>query len=300
MFHKLKREIGFKQYDFQNEDFVASDKFWIEDKELHLKEFDRTDGNCCFNHQIGLPKLKKEPFNELQIFDYEMEIIRNIEQNKYYALNKARGIGATEIILRWILFKAVQNKIPSRKFLIIPGTRAELARDCIRRIYHLTKKIPNRHVKSSTQEKIVIGQSEIIALPANEDSIRGYENVDIIFADEAAHWDLLDDDTVLEAIEPHRTKSDAHIIIVSTPNGRRGFFASIFFNESTKYFRDRKPWDVAKDLIDQDEIEKIRNEDFYRYGQEYNCQFLSSRYAAFPPALLKIARQNSLEYQLVD
>lgn len=253
-----------------------------------------------FNESIGLPISKIPPFKELPIFDYELNIISNIEKYKDYALNKARGIGATEIILRWILFRAIQNNIPGRKFLIVTGIRLGLARDHIKRMINLCYNIPGV-IKQSSQYNIIINNSEIIAIPANPAAIRGYENVEVIFADEAAHWDLLDDDPVLEAIEPHRTKSNAHIIVVSTPNGRRGFFAKIFHNPESKYYKDVNPWTVSEGLlIDRVEVEKVQKEDYYRFEQEYNCQFLTVRYAAFPPEVLAIVQSNSMEYQLSD
>lgn len=253
-----------------------------------------------FNLFIGLPKSKIPPFKEFPIFGYEFDIISNIKKYKDYALNKARGIGATEIILRWILFQAIHNKIPGRKFLIVTGIRLGLAKDHIKRIIQLCEKIPEA-INQSSQYSITINQSEILAIPANPAAIRGYENVEAIFADEAAHWDLLDDDPVLEAIEPHRTKSDAHVIIVSTPNGKRGFFAQIFHNPESKYYKDVKPWTVSEGLlIARDEVEKVQKEDYYRFEQEYNCQFLTTRYAAFPSEVLAAARQNSEEYQLGD
>lgn len=275
--------------------------FWINDKEKHRKLFEETNGNCCLNHQIGLPTSKIPPHKEMPLFGYELDIIENILKYKDYALNKARGIGATEIILRLTVMFAIQNEIPNRKFLIINGIRAELAKDHIRRLVELCSRISDSILVNASQDVIKIGKSQIIAMPASPAAIRGYENVGAIFADEAAHWNLLDDDPVLEAIEPHRTKSDAHIIIVSTPNGRRGFFAKIFHNPETKYCRDTKPWTVSESLlIDRLEVEKIKNEDVYRYEQEYDCKFLTSKYSAFPAEVLGIAEKNSEEYQLSD
>jgi hypothetical protein len=251
-----------------------------------------------FNELIGLPTSKIPPFEKFPIFDYEFELISNIEHYKDYALNKARGIGATEIILRWILFQAIHNKIPRRKYLIVTGIRLGLAKDHIRRVQEMCINIPEV-VRESSQYHITINQSEIIAIPANPTAIRGYENVGVIFADEAAHWNLLDDGPVLEAIEPHRTKSDANIIIVSTPNGRRGFFGELFHNPDTKYFRDTKNWSVSEGLlIDTSKVEKIKKEDPYRFEQEYNCKFLSTRYSAIPQEILEITSQNSVVYQL--
>jgi hypothetical protein len=278
---------------------IISTVFWIADAQTHEKKFKTTSGNCCFNHQIGLPRIKIEPFCEMGLADYEIDIINLVEKFKLYALNKARGIGATELFLRWILFKAIHNTIEGRKFLIITGISGELAKNYIQRMTELCRNIP--YVISKTQDRIVVGKSQIIAMAANPDAIRGYENVGVIFADEAAHWDLLDDDAVLQAIEPHRTKSDAHIIIVSTPNGRRGFFAKIFHNPETQYYTDYRPWYVTEGLlIDRAEVEKIVKEDYYRFEQEYNCKFLTTKYSAFPEEVLVIAEQNSEAYQLYD
>lgn len=291
MFQKLKKELGTQNID----NVEVSDVFWIRDKEKHQKELQKTNGNCCFNHQIDLPISKIPPCKEMPIFGYEMDIIENIERYKDYILNKARGIGATEIILRWILFCTIHNQIPSRKFLIITGIRGDLANEYITRISNLCKNIP--YVRSKTQNKILINNSEIIALPANEDAIRGYENVGVIFADEAAHWDLRNDDRVLASIEPHRTKSDAHIIIVSTPNGRRGFFSKIFHDQESRFHKDTKPWTVSEGLlINREDVEKIKKEDFYRYEQEYDCQFKTTRYPAFPRKTLEKSDEFAEDY----
>ena len=253
-----------------------------------------------FNELIGMPKSKIPPFEQMPLYQYELDIVSNILSNKYYVLNKARGIGATEIILRLILHMAILNPIPHRKFLIITGTRSELARDHLRRIAEMCYSITDKIHVSISDEQITINNSEIIAIPANPSAIRGYENVEMIFADEAAHWNLVDDEPVLQAIEPHRTKSDAHIVIVSTPNGMRGFFAKIFHNPNTKYYTDTIPWHVASELISAQELEKVKKEDYYRFEQEYNCKFLTTKYAAFPSEVLDVMEQYSEAYQLED
>lgn len=253
-----------------------------------------------FNGLIGLPTRKVPPFEPMPLFEYELDMVSNISSHKYYALNKARGIGATEIILRLILHMAILNKIPQRKFLIITGTRSALAQDHLRRIAEMCERISGLIDHTISDECIRVNNSEIIAMPASPAAIRGYENVEMIFADEAAHWNLVEDDSVLQAIEPHRTKSDAHIVIVSTPNGMRGFFAKIFHNPATKYHTQTIQYDLAPELISQDEVAKVRAEDYYRFEQEYNCKFLTTKYSAFPSEVLDKLEQNSQEYQLYD
>ena len=47
---------------------------------------------------------KKHP-----IFDYELQVISALEGNSDVLINKARGLGITELILRYMAFLAVRN-----------------------------------------------------------------------------------------------------------------------------------------------------------------------------------------------
>ena len=42
--------------------------FWHWDKERHTQEYIRTNGQCCFNHVVGLPQKDKK---EYPLFDYK-------------------------------------------------------------------------------------------------------------------------------------------------------------------------------------------------------------------------------------
>jgi hypothetical protein len=37
-------------------DILRNKPFWTWDREQHREEYKRTDGDCCFNHIIGLPQ----------------------------------------------------------------------------------------------------------------------------------------------------------------------------------------------------------------------------------------------------
>ena len=54
--------------------------FWIWDKQQHKLEDIRTDGDCCFNHIIGLPI--KETI-EKPIFDYEKILYDSLLDNDF-------------------------------------------------------------------------------------------------------------------------------------------------------------------------------------------------------------------------
>jgi hypothetical protein len=58
--------------------------------------------NCCFNHIIGLP-VKND--NEYPLFDYELDVIKAIEENRNVFIKKSRGLGITELIIRYLTWK---------------------------------------------------------------------------------------------------------------------------------------------------------------------------------------------------
>jgi hypothetical protein len=80
-----------------NLDIFTGKPFWISDKQKHDLEFLITNGQCCFNHIIGLPVKNGK---EYPIFDYELDVVDKIENHRNIWIKKASGIGATELILR--------------------------------------------------------------------------------------------------------------------------------------------------------------------------------------------------------
>lgn len=248
---------------------------------------------CCFNHQIGLPKKKfKDEFDvdresdPIDIYDYEKNIIENYDREKYYALNKVRGAGITEVLaVRHMAYKyAVINKILGRKYVLAAGINLSLSVGILRRMVELLKPFPfvYKEMPNITNPKRILfkGGGEAIALPADPNASRGLENVGDVLLDESGFWGLVDDEPVLKAFEPFVTKSGAHIGVFSTPNGQRGFFWTKIFNPEiiTKYFRDVLTLDMVRNvkipIIDIEEVDRTRETDPDLYAQEYNNQFI--------------------------
>jgi hypothetical protein len=48
-----------------------------------------TNGDCCFNHLIGLPKKNTE---DKPFFDYEKLLFDNLQQHKHFWIKKATGL----------------------------------------------------------------------------------------------------------------------------------------------------------------------------------------------------------------
>jgi hypothetical protein len=104
--------------------------FWTWDKDKHEKEFDRIlmqsyskagadKVACCFNHAIGLP-VKNDQSHP--IYSWQREIFDALQQHKLIAILKARGIGASEFLLRYAMWLCVKdNAMRCKNMAIVTG-----------------------------------------------------------------------------------------------------------------------------------------------------------------------------------
>ena len=71
-FKDLKKRVNLEATTIQQQSKLAeilhNKPFWIWNIEDHKQEDIRTNGDCCFNHIIGLPTKEGE---EKPLFDYE-------------------------------------------------------------------------------------------------------------------------------------------------------------------------------------------------------------------------------------
>ena len=238
--------------------------------------------NCCFSHKIGLPK---HPANnqEMKFMPHQLDLIKQSMAKKQvkFHVNKSRQIGLTEIVLRIIQYHCF-HKYQGGKILIIAGTREKTTNTVMNRLKLLFGEIRSTVKDDRHDLNIVLKNgTEIEGKPSNSEAIRGETKIRAIVVDEAAHFALVDDSVVLDAIEPilHTNKSD--IFLVSTPKGQRGFFYTIA-NEQNDYkklqydFTNAIGWIYTQKEMD----EELKRTDIDT-DQEYRCQFTSARSSIF-------------------
>ena len=117
--------------------------FWIWDKQQHKLEDIRTDGDCCFNHIIGLPQ---KDGNDKPLYDYE-EIIFDFlvsqhgntnSYGKHLWIKKATGLGVSEFMLRFMAWLCLKdNALSGSQMCIVTGPRIDLAIALIDRMKRL-------------------------------------------------------------------------------------------------------------------------------------------------------------------
>lgn len=247
--------------------------FWIADRRVHERQYDRTGGFCCFNHVIGLPE---KPIGVPHpIYDYEIDIVNKLEQGKHVWIKKASGIGITELCLRYICYKALcTNEWDNSQVCIVCGNRIDLAITLIRRM-----KAFFSHVRFDTKETVLIlGNSvRIEAFPSHHlAAMRGLTNVKFILISEADFFPPGQQQEARHVSERYIGKSQAHIVMESTPNAPNQLYETMEREEPCLYEKVFLPYDIAlgKMYTEQDILAARQSPSFDR---EYLLKYVGTQ-----------------------
>jgi late competence protein required for DNA uptake (superfamily II DNA/RNA helicase) len=179
-----------------------------------------------FNDIIGLPVKNNI---EHKIYDYELDVIDKIESNRNIWIKKSRGIGITELVLRFLAWKIVSsNELEYKKIMIVSGTMLKHANDVKERMQSLfERRFPLVKLESKFTE-LWIKNTNIICMPSrNVKDLRGYTDVSYLFIDEADYFESSVNNELLHSIRAYEEKSNCTTIMASTPNRPGGLFESI-------------------------------------------------------------------------
>jgi hypothetical protein len=116
--------------------------FWIWDIKEHKQEDIRTNGDCCFNHIIGLPQ---RDGNDKTLYDYERIIFDtlvtpdgNTNCSKHLWIKKATSLGISEFMLRFMAWLCLKdNSLSGSQMCMVTGPRIDLAIALINRMKKL-------------------------------------------------------------------------------------------------------------------------------------------------------------------
>ena len=238
--------------------------------------------DCCFSHKVGLPE-HPATLQPMKFMPHQDDLVKQALSEKHmkFHVNKSRQIGLTEICLRIIQYQ-VFHKYEGGRVMIIAGTREKTTKKVMGRLKQLFKPIMGTLEGNSNDLLIKLKNgSEIEGLPSNSEAIRGDTKIKAIFVEEAAHFGLVDDSVVLDAIEPIVMTNKSDLFLVSTPRGQRGFFYDINISENDYKklhydFNNAIGWIYTKEEMD----EELKRTDI-DVDQEYRCQFTSARNSIF-------------------
>jgi hypothetical protein len=125
--------------------------------------------------------------------------------------------------------------------------------------------------------------SRIVGLPENEVAIRGFSQVGLLILDEASRVS----DDLYYALRPMLAVGAGSLWLMSTPNGRSGFFYREWSDKDKPWLRieataEECPRIPAEFL--REEMATLTDE---MYRQEYNCEFVCADGALFDEARIR-------------
>jgi hypothetical protein len=289
--------------------------FWIWGDEVeHQHKYRVMEGKCCFNHIIGLPRNNKTGA-EMPLFPYELRIFRALFENayenpgndwkkwKHIAIKKPPGIGATEIIIRKMLWLPMRypKEFAHTQMCIVTGIRGEKAREIMERMKYLL--YPKLGITFDTNDReLTINDCTIKAYPAKEPkSYHGLANPKFFFMDEFDFFPPSTHQNVMHALERYLGKSDPYIVLSSTAFMPDGLLEKLEKQpeEERLYKWLWIRWQDALHYIytDQD-IELAQQSD--SWAREYEGEYRGLKGNLFPQYLLDYASGVSSVLNILD
>lgn len=269
--------------------------FWIWDKEQHRQQAAATNGNCCTQHVLGLPIKNGKPF---PIFDFQKQIFDALEENQNIWIKKARGIGVTTFLIRYLVWKILySNELDGKSIFIISGTREEFANYVKKKMEDLfLPRFPNV-VFDSKYTELWINKTWIKVMPTkNIKDVRGYMDVAYLFIDEADHFDKSIQEELEPAITAYEEKSKGKTIMASTPNRPHGLFERIEKDPNSKYKKLFLGYELGLGKIYDPEyiaLKKLEPE----FEREYNLKYLGRIGNIFNPSQIDKAVELGEQYK---
>jgi hypothetical protein len=239
-FKDLKRRVSRLDttQEFKTLEQLRDKPFWIWNIEEHKREDIKTNGNCCFNHIVGLPVKGR---TEKPLFDYEKLLYDSLLTNEHsnilshtdnhshnYTFNfkykhlwvkKSTGLGVTEFFLRLMVWLCLRNDdYRNSQMCIVTGPNIDIAIKLIKRMKALFE--PKLGIIFDSKETVLeLNGCTIEAYPSNHlDSYRALDNPKFILIDEGDFFRKGEQEDVRHVSERYIAKSDPYIVMVSTPN----------------------------------------------------------------------------------
>jgi len=170
-------------------------------------------------------KLGKSTERKGILLPYQREIVKGINSHKFSVIKMARQTGKSFVVSYWATIRALQKQ--NHTIVVVSPTerQSKLFVDKVKFHVKALKQTGIKFFEDAELKKLEVvfpNGSQIIALPANPDGIRGFSG-DVIL-DEVAYFGNQWEE-IYRAVFPIITrKKDYKLIAISTPNGKNDLF----------------------------------------------------------------------------
>ena len=191
-------------------------------------------------------------------------------------LNCARQTGKTSLTAVIALHEALWT--PDSLVLVLSPSLRQSG-DMFKKIIGFYRQL-DRPVTAEMETALTLALangSRIVSLPGKEGTIRGFSGVSLLIIDEAARVDM----DLYIAVRPMLAVSDGRLILLSTPNGKQGFFWDEWNSDSEAWLKIRVDATecprIPPKFLEQEKIDL----GLTSFAQEYLCEFVQIEGAIF-------------------
>jgi hypothetical protein len=219
---------------------------------------------------------------------WQADVLRSDSKKIILNCSRQSGKSATTAVLS--SHKAIYNS-NSLTLIVCPSERQ--SGELLRKIKAILSKTPDVDFdRKSTLTVELSNGSRILALPSSESNIRTFSAVDLLILDEASRID----DAVFFAVRPMLAVSNGQQILLSTPNGKRGFFYDTWANGSLSEWQKIEITALDCPRITLEFLESEKNSmPLFLFEQEYFCEFTDKDTQIFPSELIENSINPSLK-----
>ena len=225
-----------------------------------------------------LARLFFAPWEGMETPDsWQKELLSSLVTNQRNVIcNCSRQSGKTTVTSLAALILACTGK-----FVLVVSASDRQAMEFMRRLKrHHARLNLAQAIRDNDHEMDFQGGGKVLALPKSEGTIRGFSAVDLLVIDEAAKVP----DAIYNAVRPMLIVSRGQTALLSSPDGRRGFFYEEWQGKGD-WQRFRIPWNMCPRIKPTD-IEAERQRPGVIVEQEYlDCgpgeEFLATSGAVF-------------------
>jgi hypothetical protein len=177
---------------------------------------------------------------------------------------------------------------PALVLVICPAARQ--SKEFLRNVSRFSKRLGVKSTQESTTHMEFANGSRILALPSEEETIRGFSEVGLLILDEASRIP----DELYNSVKPMLAVSNGRIAILSTPYGKRGFFHKEWTTgeewERVMVTAEQCPR-ITKSFLDKER----RDLGHIFFRQEYMCEFAELTNAVFSFADVQAAMSTDIK-----
>ena len=188
----------------------------------------------------------------------------------------SRQTGKTSTAAHKALFTALFH--PGSLTLIVSPSQRQSS-EMHRSILKLMEMLPDKpqRIEDNKLSTTLANGSRIVSLPSNPETVRGYAAPKLVLVDESSRCQ----NSLYMAIRPFFATGNGTLILLSTPNGRQGFFFDTWEGQGEEWEKIKV---VAQDCsrISQAFLDEERETlGKMWYEQEYECKFIEGENAVF-------------------